>query len=233
MSPEIPGKGVVALFNVITSRKHVGRVDPFATPDETTAPGRVVLQAEAERHVIGVHDGWEGDHTPHWWQLDNISALEAAYDPLDPFSANPVLWTHNPPDGQEPPAEKRLEWNLRQCKHFIQTHTSQSEVRYVRSPRWGCTPGTRAVYQLLGLGVGGNGWPVASDTKHLDGVTWASRPRGVKVKVSKAVCRALRAGFSDIMVTFHDWNDETAAHLATYITGIEEAIYAEVGMENM
>jgi hypothetical protein len=237
------GEGIVALFNVITSYRHVGRVSPFAAADEPGAPGRKLLEIEGQRHIIGIHDGWEGDHTAHWWQLDTLAALKAAYeDPETQFPPNPVLWTHNPPDDGAPLAmtDTRLEWNLRQCEHFLMTGNAggpfidpveQIVVRYVRSPRWGCTSATRAVYQKLGLGVGGNGWPVAGDTKHGDGLNMWSTRWGMREGFPKQVVAALRGGHSQLVVTYHDWNEETATYLPSYLDSLEKAIYEEVGIQ--
>jgi len=248
------GDGVVALFNVVVGPGHVAPKGS-AYPPPPGEPGQKVLVATGQRHLLGIHDGWDGNHCPHWWQLQTIQAIKDGFHDyralLTGKTGTSVLWQQNPPDWGLPldiAQDTRLEWNMRQCKNYLATGNGggpffdpavQSAGEFVRSPMWGTTTETRAIYGkidvLVGVtmttATGTEGWPVAGDTKHGDGLERGSDPKRLVNKYPKMVEDALRAGHSDIVVTFHDWNGETGDYLDLYLEAIEEAIHGEAGVD--
>jgi hypothetical protein len=191
---------------------------------------RAVVLAEwrrKEKLDLFVLEGTWWGHCDHASLLGSIASLPDN----DPRKQNPRPYNVGTGD-----STTELEWNLRHCKSFLEQvigYTYTSEVYYVRPPKWRAPLSVIQEYQKTDVyfGIAGNGNPLASDTKTMDaGASWMTGEATVLDRLQCQVRTVLRAGCSDIIVTLHDSNADTAEYLPDYLNRIEKAVYFEVGM---
>ena len=116
-------------------------------------------------------------------------------------------------------SQSELEWSLRTGMDDIRLVT-HDRVMFVRPPYWRFNAATQAEYRRQGL------YMMLSDAKAYDGVDWGQhifRRRNFRSQLHAICCRMQRRdipevdGIAPIVVTFHDTNQYTAAHLIEYL----------------
>jgi len=116
-------------------------------------------------------------------------------------------------------SQTELEWSLRTGMDDIRLITHERTM-FVRPPYWRFNAATQAEYGRQGL------YMILSDVKAYDGVDWGQhifQRRNFRSQL-RAICRRMQLwgipeidGIAPIVVTFHDTNQYTAAHLVEYL----------------
>jgi peptidoglycan/xylan/chitin deacetylase (PgdA/CDA1 family) len=123
-------------------------------------------------------------------------------------------------------SQTELECSLRTGMEDIRLVTHERAM-FVRPPYWRFNADTQAEYRRQGL------YMILSDAKAYDGVDWGQhifRRRNFRSQLN-VICQRMQRrdipevdGIAPIVVTFHDTNQYTAAHLSEYLDLlIEEA----------